>query len=76
VFMDIEMPERNGLEVTVAIREYEVRKQHRQVPIVGLTGHGDKQTLDAGLEAGMNEMLTKPISKAKLRVILQTYAHT
>jgi signal transduction histidine kinase/DNA-binding response OmpR family regulator len=59
VFMDMQMPEMDGLEATRAIRaEF---PPHRQPVIIAMTANaleGDKQ---ACLDAGMNDYISKPI---------------
>ncbi len=67
VFMDIQMPEIDGLEVTRLIR---ADKKYLQLPIIAMTAHamaGDKQIC---LDAGMSDYLSKPIDPAKLLKVL------
>ncbi len=76
VFMDISMPEMDGVEATAHIREYESKTGQDRTPIVALTAHamaGDGQSF---LAAGLDHYLTKPLKKqviaAKLDEILRT----
>ncbi|MCL6271578.1 ATP-binding protein [Sansalvadorimonas sp. 2012CJ34-2] len=74
VFMDIQMPEMDGLEVTRRIRKNEGKKQH--LPIIALTAHAladEKQQL---LAAGMDDYLTKPISDQQLRHVISIWSHS
>ena len=57
------MPERNGIETAEWIRNFEVIKQKRSVPIMGLTGHESASIKEICMTAGMNKVLTKPISR-------------
>lgn len=61
VFMDVQMPEMDGFESTMRIREFEKEKGNR-TPIVALTAHAMKGDRDKCLEAGMDEYITKPIA--------------
>lgn len=58
IFMDIQMPEMNGLECMLAIRELP-GKSH--IPVVALTAHAMADEKKMLLGAGMNDYQTKPI---------------
>jgi len=70
VFMDVQMPEMDGVEATAAIRAREKGTQRHQ-PIVALTAHAMKGDQEHCLAAGMDAYLTKPIRPAELDEILQ-----
>lgn len=73
ITMDNNMPEMNGIEATKAIRRREsAAKTESPVFIIGITVHDDKETLDACLAAGMNQVITKPVKPAQL---VQVLAH-
>ncbi len=59
IFMDIEMPEMNGIKATEEIR----KKGFEAIPIIAMTGHTMKGDREKFLEAGMNDYISKPIKK-------------
>jgi CheY-like chemotaxis protein len=63
--MDLEMPLRNGFEVTAAIREREAASGHH-LPIVAMTAHAMKGVQDSCLAAGMDAYISKPIDPNRL----------
>jgi len=65
VLMDIQMPELDGFEATRRIRAES--SLCRDVPIVGMTANGASSTKKACLEAGMNDVITKPIRRDPFR---------
>jgi signal transduction histidine kinase/CheY-like chemotaxis protein len=60
LFMDLQMPEMNGLEATREIRSREAESA-RHTCIVGLTAHTLLDIRDDCLKAGMDRVLTKPV---------------
>lgn len=72
ILMDIQMPEMDGIEATVRIREHERRSRIRPVPIIALTANAMPQQIESYLAHGVNQVVTKPIRKAELLDILET----
>ncbi len=72
LFMDVQMPEMDGHEATRAIRHRE-RDLKKPLPIIGLTAGTRKRDREMGLEAGMDEVLFKPIEIEKLQELLKKY---
>lgn len=71
VLMDVQMPEMDGLEATIAIRQRE-ESTSDHLPIVALTAHAMKGDRDRCLAVGMDAYVTKPIrSKELARVIYE-----
>jgi signal transduction histidine kinase/DNA-binding response OmpR family regulator len=59
-FIDVHMPELDGLEVVQALRERETGSS-RRLPVIALTARTRKQDRDRCIAAGMDDFLTKPI---------------
>ena len=66
MLMDVSMPEMDGLEATHAIRQHEDKKNRVNVPIFALTAHVQVSDRARFLEAGMDDVLAKPIRKTVL----------
>ena len=81
VLMDCEMPEMDGLTATRNIRLRESKlasdgQEPRHVPIIALTAHAGQEDREAGLAAGMDAYLSKPIELPALdKIIRETLDH-
>ncbi len=74
MILDLEMPERNGMDTAIWIRDCEKLRHRRNVPIIGLTGHESEEIKRMCIDSGMNIVLTKPIMKADVIAVLKMYA--
>jgi CheY-like chemotaxis protein len=70
IFMDVQMPEMDGLEATSHIREAELREGKTRVPIIALTASREK---DTAMSAGMDDFLFKPVLLEALQKVLQKW---
>jgi|GEM_PF-3924267 len=71
ILMDCQMPEMNGYETTKTIRS--TMPDEDRLPIIALTANameGDRQRC---LDAGMDDYLTKPFTRAQLTSILEKW---
>ncbi len=73
ILMDVSMPEMDGHEATRAIRALENGAQRAAMPIVCLTAHVMAADVDRSREAGMDDYLSKPISKEKLDQVIERW---
>lgn len=61
ILMDIQMPEMNGLEATMAIRKHEAeRGLNEHIPIIAVTAFAMEHDKRNCMDAGMDDFLTKP----------------
>ncbi|MBV9493702.1 MAG: response regulator [Acidobacteria bacterium] len=67
IFMDIQMPGMDGLDVTRRIRKTATRQPH----IIALTAHALAGDRERCLAAGMNDYLSKPIDMGQLEAALE-----
>lgn len=59
LFLDVEMPGMDGLEVCRRIREM---PQGEAIPIMIVTGSDDRKSIDQGFNAGATQYKTKPVN--------------
>jgi two-component system, sensor histidine kinase and response regulator len=65
ILMDVQMPEMDGFEATLAIREKE-KRAGRHTPIVAMTAHALKGDEQRCLAVGMDAYISKPIRTNEL----------
>lgn len=73
IFMDVQMPNMDGVTTTNRIRNSRSPSVDTEVPIIAMTAHnmvGDKERF---LEAGMNDYISKPVDMAELETLLYRY---
>ena len=72
IFMDIEMPVMNGIETTKHIRS-EFSQPKNKIPIIAMTAHNQYEFSDKTEGAGFDEIISKPYSLDKFKVLLKKY---
>lgn len=73
IFMDCQMPEMDGFEATRIIRDLETRTSQPNTPIIAFTAHAMKGDDDKCFDAGMDDYMTKPVSKKTMAEILMKW---
>lgn len=73
VLMDIHMPEIDGIEATVLIRELE---SGRRTPIAALTANAMEGDRERFLESGMDDYLSKPFDRQSLESLVSRWLGT
>ncbi|KAH7326249.1 hypothetical protein B0I35DRAFT_405519 [Stachybotrys elegans] len=69
IFMDVQMPNLDGLQSTRLIREMGYR-----YPIVALTAFSEESNVKECIDSGMDEFLAKPIRRPALKQVLKKFA--
>ncbi|MBR4430554.1 MAG: response regulator, partial [Clostridiales bacterium] len=62
VLLDIMMPEMDGFETLVKLRELETRKGLMKTPVIFLTADEDVDTETRGFEVGVSDFIRKPFN--------------
>jgi len=71
IFMDIQMPELDGMATTRLLREKEAKEEVKPVPIVALTAYTRAEQIKECLDSGCDAYLTKPFKKKDLIQVLR-----
>jgi len=74
IFMDIQMPEMDGLTATRCIRALGTPKA-MEIPIVAMTANVFKEDVEKCLEAGMNDHIGKPIDLDEILRKIKEYLY-
>ena len=71
IFMDHMMPEMDGIDTTIAIRD--LGEKYARIPIVALTANAVSGVKEMFKAEGLNDFLSKPIEMAKLDAIVKKW---
>jgi signal transduction histidine kinase/CheY-like chemotaxis protein/ligand-binding sensor domain-containing protein len=76
IFMDIQMPEMDGIQATKEIRKKEIQSniEDLHVPIIAMTAEAIKGTREKCLDAGMDDYITKPIRREDVFKMVKKWA--
>jgi CheY-like chemotaxis protein len=72
IFMDLQMPEKDGYEATIEIRAMEDPRA-KQIPIIAMTANVFREDIEKCLEVGMNDHIGKPLDFGAILKILHEY---
>jgi light-regulated signal transduction histidine kinase (bacteriophytochrome)/ActR/RegA family two-component response regulator len=72
ILMDCQMPEMDGFETTVVIRQLE--RATRRTPIIALTANAMREDQERCLAAGMDDYMAKPVSFIRLQEVLKKWS--
>lgn len=68
VLMDLNMPVMDGMNATLLIREF-----NNNTPIIALTASELSEVREDCLQAGMNDLVNKPLNKENLRDVIKRH---
>jgi signal transduction histidine kinase/DNA-binding NarL/FixJ family response regulator len=71
ILMDVQMPELDGNKASTEIRTL---PNYKKIPIIGMTANAFRNDIEASLEAGMNDVLTKPVRKKNLYSVITAFS--
>ncbi len=73
ILMDINMPDKDGIQVTREIRAKEAEVGKDKTPIVAITGMDADVAKEQCFEAGMDDFISKPLTIEALSRILEKF---
>ncbi len=71
IFMDCQMPDLDGYETTLRIRQEGGRGA--EIPIIAITAHSMAGDRERCLDAGMNDYVSKPLNRSDLERVLDVW---
>ncbi|MBN2400542.1 MAG: PAS domain S-box protein [Candidatus Aminicenantes bacterium] len=69
IFMDVHMPEMDGLEATRVLRN----RGYQETPIIAMTADAMKEDREKCLQAGMNDYMAKPIKREEVFAMVKRW---
>lgn len=74
VFMDCDMPVKNGFDTTTELRAMQKSGEVPYFPIVAVTAYVNEREVNRCFECGMDDYLNKPVMKDKLQATILKWA--
>ncbi|MCX4027547.1 response regulator [Endozoicomonas sp. SM1973] len=71
VFLDCELPDKNGLQLVKELKQ--VTPPHRHVPIIAMTANASESDKADCFDAGMDDYISKPIDKEALANLMNRW---
>lgn len=73
ILLDMQMPEKNGIETIQAIRGLEREKRRPPIPAIAVTANAMQSDIERARAAGFDGFVSKPVKKTELRrLVFQT----
>ena len=73
VLMDYMMPEMDGIEATLKIREE--YPAYKDIPIIAFTANAVEEAREVLLKSGMDDFISKPVKGKELEALLRKWLH-
>jgi signal transduction histidine kinase/ActR/RegA family two-component response regulator len=73
VFMDLSMPDIDGVAATALIREQERNEGWRRTPVIAATAHASPEDRAKCLAAGMDDFIAKPLRRDEAERLLSRW---
>lgn len=76
ILMDVQMPEMDGYEATRMIRQLELENDKKRTPIIAMTANALTGDREKCLAAGMDDFISKPVSRAAMLSAISSWDST
>jgi len=73
VLMDCQMPEMDGFDATLNIRNKESGVMNNDIPIIAVTAYATKEDRDRCFAVGMNDFIAKPVKAPELVAAIEKW---
>ena len=73
IFMDLSMPNMDGISCCSMIRNIESKRNAQKVPIIAITGHDSEIERRKAKDVGMTDFYSKPIQKDTIKELLNRH---